>query len=1191
MLHTCPRLAIKAYVFVRKRLILISFVLLGAFLQRCATNEPGFKLLSPDDTNVTFINEIHESDSFNVLLFEYIYNGGGVGIGDVNHDGLQDLFFTGNMVSSKLYLNRGDLQFEDVTEHAHVTTHAWCTGVAIIDINGDGLLDIHVSTIHPDKHESAKNLFFINKGVGQNGIPIYEEQAALLGVDDPGYSTQAAFLDYDRDGDLDMYLVNNALENFNRNIPSGPNDTGFAKSVDRLYQNNGLSHDGLPRFTDVSKEAGIIAEGWGLGLVVNDFNRDGYPDIYVSNDFLSNDHLYINQRDGTFKNEIASYFKHQEYNGMGMDVADINNDGLNDIMVTDMMPDDNLRQKTMFSSTGYDKFQLSIDRGYQPQYIRNVLQLNNGNNTFSDIGYLAGIYATDWSWSGLFADVDNDGNNDLLVTNGYKKDITDLDFTAYSKEAVLFGSMESRTKQLYAIVNTLQGVKKSNFIFHNNGDLTFTNYAKSWGMDQSSYSNGAAYADLDNDGDLDLVMNNINEVPFIYENNLSGNNLGNNFLRVKLAGADMNRQAIGAKVSLYYGGKCQFREHHLQRGYLSTVEPVVHFGLGKTSKVDSLVIVWPSGTRQVLTDLGVNTVIAAKETRGASGSKGISMNSDDRELFSEIHEALDIHHAQHERDFVDYKHGQPLLPHKHSQLGPAVAVADINQDGLDDFVVGAPASIGAKMFIQTRDGKFQTSTLPAKAGEDMGLLLFDADRDGDQDLYCVGGSTEFGMDNPLYADRFYRNNGGRFTLDTLSIPSETSSGSCVTACDFDKDGDLDLFIGGRISPTRYPYAPKNYLLENDGRGVFKDVTSQAHGLSTIGMVTAALWSDVDNDSWIDLVLVGEWMPFTIFKNKKALLHRVEMNQPQAASTVGWWNSINAGDFDNDGDVDYIAGNLGLNTPYKASREEPVCLYAKDFDENGSIDPVLCRYNQGKEYIVHPRETLTEQMVTFKKILTQYATYGQATFADLFPSNKLENALIYKAAYFSSAYFNNQGEGTFNMKALPIQAQFSPMFGTCVTDADGDGNLDVLTVGNSYSTEPLTGRYDAGIGCYLKGDGKGNFSFVPVTKSGFFVDGDAKAIATIQVKEKILYIVGANQDSIQVFNSSGAAGQTILLQDDDVHAIFKYANGQTQKVEFYYGAGYLSQSSRRLCVPPGAVDIMIYTAKGSGRNVPVYKDNY
>jgi enediyne biosynthesis protein E4 len=1136
-------------------------------LSACTSHDESklFQLLPSSETGITFNNELTETDSFNVLSFEYIYNGAGVGVGDVNNDGLSDLFFAGNMVQSTLYLNKGKFEFDDITEKASIQTNAWCTGVSMVDINQDGLLDVYVSTIQPYTDRApVPNLLYLNKGVDQAGIPAFEEVAAKVGLADSSYATQAAFLDYDLDGDLDLYVLTNALESYNRNQIIGMRNDGTGKSVDKFYRNEGVVN-GLPVFKDVSKEVGVQAEGWGLGIVVNDLNRDGYPDLYIANDFMSNDHLYINTGQGKFVNDIHSMLKHEEQNGMGIDIADINNDALNDIVVLDMLPDDNLRQKTMFSTVGYDRFRLFREKGYEYQYIRNVLQLNNGNNSFSDIGYLSGIYATDWSWSSLFADFDNDGYRDLFVGNGYRKDVTDQDFIAYGKELAMFSTDKNRMNSVRKELEKLPGVRKPNFLFRNNGDLTFTDKAKEWGLDQPSYSNGAAYADLDNDGDLDLVTNNINDVAFVYRNDLITEKAKSDhqFLRIKLQGGKGNLAGYGTKITVYAAGQMHYAEHQTIRGYKSTVENIEHFGLGKvpSGKVDSIAVTWPGGNYQVLRNVPVNQMITLLQKDATQSPRKLEPSSP---MLREFHNVIGVNYQHKEDEFVDFLEGQFLLPHKHSQGGPGVTVGDVNGDGLDDFIIGGSSGKRAKIFLQQSNGLFKTDSLPAKAPEDMGLLLFDADRDGDQDLYCVSGSSEFKRDKLNCQDRLYRNSGkGKFELDASALPELTSSGSCVVANDFDRDGDLDLFVGGRVVPLRYPETPESYLLVNKGDGKFENKTSAYSSvLDSAGMVTSAIWSDVNNDDWPDLVIVGEWMPITFFINNKGK----SFTSLSLENSTGWWNSISGGDFDNDGDIDYIAGNLGLNSIYKASPNEPVTVYSKDFDNNGSVDPILCRYIQGKEHPVHPREALTGQIAGLRGVVQHYADYGGMGIKDLFSKEKFENALILKSTLFSSVYIQNNGDAKFEMKPLPSEAQFSPMFGTLVTDLDEDGNLDMLSVGNSYASEVLTGYYDAGIGNYLRGDGKGNFKAIPVTQSGFFVNGDAKAMAKLISKEgQELLLVTQNRDSLKVFtkhgNAARDAGSVIRLKDDDEYVIVELTNGKKRKEELYRGNGYLSSSGR------------------------------
>jgi enediyne biosynthesis protein E4 len=1102
---------------------LVLLILISSFLLQCAKPEYKtlFTLIDPSNSGVHFENTIIETDSLNAITFEYIYNGGGVGIGDFNNDSLPDIFFAGNSVSSKLYLNKRDFRFEDITEQAKVTTTTWCTGVAVNDFNQDGWMDIYVSTVHPNPNNTSPNLLFLNKGLNQNGIPAFEEIAEQAGLSANVYATQASFLDYDLDGDLDMYLVANALENFPKNNPVGQKKNGEGKSQDKFYCNDSDS-SGI-HFTDVSKQVGIQTEGWGLGITVTDINQDGYPDIYVTNDFLSNDHLYINNGNGTFSNQIKDYFKHTEYNGMGVDIADINNDGLNDILAVDMMPNDNLRQKAMFSNIGYSKFELNKKQNYLPQYVRNVLQVNNGNHTFSDIGCLSGIYGTDWSWSALLADFDNDGWRDILITNGYVKDVTDLDFASYNSNAGGFGRLEDRKKKIIENLKGLKGVHKSNFIFQNNKDLTFSDKTEDWGLLQKSYTNGAVYTDLDNDGDLDLVMNNINSPAFLYKNNTRERGMANsNFLKLQLIGEQKNNSGLGAKVWVYNSESVQYAEHTLQRGYKSSVENGIHFGLGTQSQIDSIQINWPSGKSQLVISPAVNQKIVLKESNALRAEEKKRKNEPST-LFRESSGKHGLTFKHQEEDFVDFKQSQPLLLHKFSQAGPMIATGDINNDGMKDFVIGGSANQGATIFIQKGNGQFSKTEMPSKPEEDAGVLLFDADGDNDLDLFCVSGSSEYNFRSDHYKHRLYVNNGkGALQLVPSALPEKVkSSGSCVEANDFDKDGDLDLFIGGRVVPNRFPEAPQSFLLRNESNsnnGQPRFIPVDNSGLKSVGMVTGASWVDFDNDQWTDLVVVGEWMPITFIKNDKGILKKLTSTDHQLPKEIGWWRCIKAADFDHDGDMDFIAGNFGLNSIYQASSAEPISLYAKDFDGNGSMDPIVCRYIQGKEYPVHSRETLTEQIVSLKKVLTTYAKYGESSLQDILSKKQLDGAQVYQCDHLASSYIENLGRGNFSLRRLPIPCQTSPINDLLIEDYDSDGNLDVMAVQNDYSFEPLGGLYDAGIGLLLMGDGKGSFANVPVTKSGFYVSGDAKSIARVTTKnKKELYIVAQNQDSLLLFD--------------------------------------------------------------------------
>lgn len=1072
------------------------------FLLSCNQEKPLFKLRSSSRTGIDFKNTIIENDSLNVLKFEYIYNGGGVGVGDFNNDGLQDIFFAGNQVSGRLYLNKGDLKFKDVTVESGIQTPYWTTGVAIVDINGDGWQDIYLSNIYPAINQSAPNQFFMNQGP-RNGIPVFEEMAAELRLADEGYSTQAIFFDYDLDNDLDCYLLTNALEEYSRNKIRPKVQDGSARSNDRLYRNdNG-------HFTNVTKLAGIQTEGWGLGVNATDFNNDGYPDIYCANDFLSNDLLWINNGDGTFSNKIQEYLKHQSHNSMGLDVADINNDALPDLITLDMMPEDNRRQKSMFPAPNYDYFRMYEYLGYQPQYVRNMLQLNNGNGSFSEIGQMAGVYATDWSWAPLLADFDNDGWRDLLITNGYKKDVTDLDFVSYNTQSNVFGTNEMRQKHLDKAFDELLGVKKSNFIYRNNSDLTFEDVTTKWGMNRPSYSNGAAFADFDNDGDLDIVINNLDDAAFFYENTLYVKKKVNksNFLRLKLNGAPKNPAAFGTKVWVCYNNQIQYAEQTPYRGYLSTVEQVLHFGMGNTNEVDSVVVLWNHHKKTVVNNIKTNQTLVLNESIAANAP---TINTTkEKPLFQEITTDINLNWQHQENEFIDFKY-QTLLPQRYSLNGPPLAVGDVNGDGLEDLYVGSSSGYSSQLFLQKPDGQFIANKFSKKDTlfEETAALFFDADKDKDIDLYVVHGGYEFQEGDTKYQDVLYLNNGkGEFSISN-ALPDMNSSGSCVTANDFDHDGDLDLFIGGRVTPRRYPVSPRSYLLQNNN-GIFKDITPAT--LQMPGMVTSAIWMDTDQDGWDDLILAGEFMSVSFYKNNKGI---IKNSVPIASS--GWWNTLAAGDFDNDGDMDVIAGNLGLNSRFQASETEPVCLYAKDYDNNGSIDPILCRYIQGKEYPTHARDALTNQIPALKKRFLLYADYGKTTFNDIFSKEELNNALVLKSTYMRSAYLENQGGGKFAVRALPNLAQIAPMNAILVRDFNADGHLDLIAIGNSYAPDVQTGAYDASNGWVLQGDGKGNFMPLTFNKSGVEVAGEGRSLVEIRTNAGNLIVAGCNEGKLKVF---------------------------------------------------------------------------
>ncbi|HEY8485585.1 MAG TPA: VCBS repeat-containing protein [Longimicrobiales bacterium] len=1170
-----------------------------------STREPAlFELRSPDETGIDFANTLIEDDSvFNPNLFDYLYNGAGVAVGDLNNDGLQDIYFAGNLVSSRLYLNRGGLRFEDVTQTAGVGTEVWATGVAMVDINQDGWLDIYVCVAGNVPEAQRANLLFVNQGADENGVPRFVEQAEAYGIADTGYSTHAAFLDYDRDGDLDLYLLTNALEKTNRNLIRPKRVNGEAASTDRLYRNNG---DGT--FTNVSREAGILIEGYGLGVAVSDLNQDGWPDIYAANDFLSNDLVWINNGDGTFTNRAAQYLKHQTHNAMGVDIADYNNDGLDDIIVLDMLPPDNLRQKMMVGGSNYDRFHMALQMGYQPQYMRNTLQLNNGpgpdgHPTFSEIGQLAGVHETDWSWAPLFADFDNDGLRDLFISNGYRRDVTNLDYIVYTQERHVtsgdyiygygYGSglpvgSEERHKRLFDALMELPEVRIPNYIFKNNGDLTFSDRTKEWGLDIPSFSNGAAYADLDNDGDLDLVVNNIDGPAFLFENR--GERLPNrHYLRIALQGPPGNRDALGTRVVIRYGGQQQYHYHSPYRGYKSTVEPIVHFGLGAVSTVDSVEVYWPDGSYQLLTGVPADQVIRvdhadARERWPAEKARPAA-------LFRQVADRGGLTFRHQEREVADFKH-TPLLPHKHSKNGPGIAVGDVDGNGLDDVYLGTDRGFAKELFLQTSPGRFTRQTLPGDTDyEDMGALFFDADGDGDLDLYVVSGGAFIAGDG-LYQDRLYLNDGkGRLVRAEDALPRENASGSSVVAADYDGDGDLDLFVGGRIVPGKYPLPARSYLLRNDSRPGgpvrFTDVTDEvAPGLAEVGLVTSALWSDYDNDGDPDLIVAGEWMPLTFFRNDGGRFTNATATTG-LGDTRGWWNSLAAGDFDHDGDVDYVAGNRGLNSRFKASPDRPFRVYAADFDQNGSFDPILFHYIGDKSYPVAWRDALIDQIIAMKGRFPRYIDYARATVERTLSEKERRSAYVAEVVTFASSYVENLGGGRFAIRPLPIRAQAAPIFGMQVGDYDGDGWLDVLIVGNSYATETQAGWYDALTGGILRGDGKGRFEYIDGNRSGFFVDGDAKAIAEVLLDEgRSLILATQNADSLRVFAraAGGEAVRRLRVEPLDAYAVITLRDGGTRRQDLTYGSTYLSQSSRYLEIPANAVEVVIYDCQGSGRTI-------
>lgn len=1068
--------------------------------------------LTAEETGIDFSNRLHETLQLNYYQFQYLYNGGGVAVGDINNDGLEDIYFSATQFSNKLYLNQGNLKFKDITQEAGVLVGEGIkTGVTMVDINNDGFLDIYVCRTGPEADGAKRsNQFFIN-----NGNLTFTESAEKMGLKEQCFSNHATFFDYDKDGDLDMYLLNHPTNFKKESNPRVVLVNGAYRRIstpenqhegDRLYRNNGNN-----TFTDVSKTAGIINRAFGLSVGISDFNNDGFDDIFVANDYSEPDILYINNQDGTFTDELDLYFRHTSAHSMGSDVADLNNDGLMDMIALDMLAEDNRRQKALGSIMTYNRFQEYVKKGFGHQLMRNVLQLNNGNNTFSEISEMAGIAATDWSWGALAADYDNDGWKDIFIANGCRRDVTNNDFTMFTKSK--FKTQFGPNDNIYDNLNLIPSEKVRNYMYKNNHDLTFKNVGYDWGVSDATYSNGTAYADLDNDGDLDLIVNNIDEVAFIYKND-AAQLAKNHYLQIQFDGTANNKKGIGAKVTLAANGNEQTQELRPTRGFFSSMPYVLHFGTGAATSLDLVKIEWADGKTQTLTNIKADQRLTIKysDAQPAAANKKTFTP-----IFTKTDLAALAYQHQENTDFIDFKR-EPLLPHELSKEGPSLAVGDVNGDGKEDVFVGGAMGTAGVLYLQEGSSFGEATAQPWQADspqEDVGALFFDADGDKDLDLYVVSGGNAAPKDAAVYQDRLYTNDGkGNFTKATDALPSETSSGSCVTAADYDGDGDLDLFVGGRVMPAFYPYAPQSFIFQNNG-GKFTDVTATVSvELSKIGMVKDAIWADINKDKKPDLIVVGEWMAVTVFINNNGKLENAT-EKWGLAGTKGWWNTVEAADMDGDGDLDLVVGNLGLNTRMKATPSQPLEVIAKDFDNNSSTDAVVSKFYQNNQYPIYQRGVLMSQMPYLQQRFNRYEPYANATTSQVFTVDELSGVLKLQATTMTTAYFENTGNG-FKMKALPNLAQISPTQALALKDFDKDGKMDILLVGNFYYNEVETARYDAGNGLLLKGDGKGNFKPLSVRQSGFFAAKDARDLKIMKYNGRQLVIVANNNDKLESF---------------------------------------------------------------------------
>lgn len=1068
-----------------------------------------FLLLSANHTGITFENKIKSSVDLNILNYIYYYNGAGVASADFNNDGNLDLYFTANQSEDKLYLNKGDFQFEDISKQSGIlNAEGWTNGVSVVDINQDGWMDIYICKTGDYLNIKGHNLLFVNQGVSEKGIPSFKEEASKYGLDFKGFSTQASFLDYDLDGDLDLYLLNhstNPNQNYGR---GGARNFPNKESGDKLFENkNGT-------FEDVSEISGIFQSkfSYGLGVSVSDANNDGFPDIYISNDFFENDYLYINQGDKTFKEVIHlenSPIGHTTHYSMGNDIADMNNDGFTDIISVDMLPEDLKTYKTSGTEFNYQNYTNYIKNGYAYQFMQNTLQLNNGNGSFSETGYLSGIAATEWSWSPLLADFDNDGFNDIYITNGILGATNDMDFINFIANDNIQKSLgKNMSEKEMEFIKKIPEKKTANYFFRNSKNNQFENVTEAWSSKNLSFSNGACYADLDNDGDLDLIVNNVNEPAFILENKQNEAAEKRNFIKITFEGNAPNRFGIGAKVFLYYGNQKIVKENYTTRGYLSAVTPELHFGLDNLQKIDSIHVVWPNKSFENIKNIEANQTLKVVQ-KNAKGDYYMAFQKESNTIFFQLDSLLPYSHIENSN--IEFNR-DPLIPFSTANEGPSVYVTDINNDGLDDFFLSGAKGQASQLYIQKKDGSFnlqqaelfQEDTL----NEDVSQVFFDANNDGYKDLIVVSGGNEF-KEGKALSPRYYRNEKGVFKKDTTQFNSVFVNASKVVAIDLDNDSFVDICITSNVVPQKFGYTPKQYLFKNDGQGNFMDVSEiYSTDFTSIGNCNDIVWIDINNDNFEDAIVVGDWMPLSIFMNNGKKLTLQKNNGLDA--TNGFWNSIKAADFDNDGDIDLVAGNWGLNTRLQATKKEPITLYKTDFDKNGSEETVVTYFYQGTETTVASKEELAKQMPFINKKYLSFNDFANATVKEIFSEEKLNHALQKKVYELATCYFENTGNNTFKKHLLPFDAQVSSVNDIWVEDVNNDESLDLLLVGNNFEISTQLSRLDASRGTLLLNDGKGNFTEKKDEK--YTLSGACRTIEKLTIKADNYLIITRNNNT-------------------------------------------------------------------------------